>query len=121
MAAYRKTSAKMNNLKSELEIPNTMSMERLRAFAVYEHLTRFIMPLCIAMPGRPNQESPVTKMLCIVDISGIGLKQVWSLRHYLQDLAKLFATSYPEILSRVLVRVQTLVQPVIVLKFDLRS
>lgn len=106
MAAYRKTSADMNYLKSELEIPDTMSMERLRSFAVYEHLTRFSMPLCTAVPGRPDQKSAITKMLCIVDISGIGLKQVWSLRHYLQDLAKLFATSYPEILYRVLVRVR---------------
>lgn len=103
MAAYRKTSEAMKPLKSELKIPDTVSMEMIRAFAVYEHLTRFIMPLCTAVPGRPGSERAVTKILCIVDISGIGLKQVWNLRSYLQDLAKLFATNYPEILSRVLV------------------
>ncbi len=42
-------------------------------------------------------------MLCVVDISGIGVKQVWNLRGYLQDLSKLFATNYPEILDKVLV------------------
>lgn len=104
MAAHRKSSSDMIYLKSELEIPNSVSTETLRAFAVYDHLTRFIMPLCTAVSQRSGRQSAITKMLCIVDISGIGLKQVWNLRHYIQDLAKLFATSYPEILSRVFVR-----------------
>lgn len=76
MAAYRKTSTEMQYLKSELETPNTMSMERLRAFAVYEHLTRFAMPLYTVVPGRPDHENAITQLLCIFDISGIGLKQV---------------------------------------------
>ena len=103
MAAYKKTSTDMKPLKAELKIPDSVSVEMIRAFAVYEHLTRFIMPLCTSVPGRPDHEQVITKMLCIVDISGIGLKQFWNLRGYIQDIAKLFATSYPEILSRVLV------------------
>ena len=94
----------MKDLKSELKIPDSVPMESVRAFAYYEFLTRFIMPLCTRVPGRPNKERAVTKTLCIVDISGISLKQVWSLRGWIQDLAKMFATNYPEILSRVFVR-----------------
>lgn len=117
MAAYKKTSGDMKPLKSELKIPDSVSIEMVRAFAVYEHLTRFIMPLCTGIPGRPNKERAVTKMLCIVDISGMGLKQFWNLRGYMQDLAKLFATSYPEILSRVLVRFRNvLAKPLVVHK-----
>ena len=104
MAAYKKTSAAMKPLKSELNITDPVSIEVLRASTVYDHLTRFIMPLCSAVPGRPNQERAITKMLILVDMSGIGLMQIWSLRGYIQDLGKLFAINYPEILSRVLVR-----------------
>ena len=103
MAAYKKTSTDMKPLKTELNIPDKVSVEMVRASTVYEHLTRFIMPLCTSVPGRPNQERAVTKMLVLVDMSGIGLMQIWSLRGYIQDLGKLFATNYPEILSRVLV------------------
>lgn len=117
MTAYKKTSSDMKQLKSELKIPDSISMEMARAFTVYEHLTRFIMPLCTGVPGRPNKERAVTKILVIVDISGIGLKQVWNLRGYIQDLAKLFATAYPEILSLVLVRFRNiLAKPLVVRK-----
>ena len=116
MAAYKKTSGDMKHLKSELEIPDSVSIEMVRAFAVYEHLTRFIMPLCTGIPCRPNKERAITKMLCIVDISGMGLKQFWNLRGYMQDLAKLFATSYPEILSRVLVRFRNILAKPLVRK-----
>lgn len=103
VAAHIKTSGDMKDLKSELKIPDSVPMESVRAFAYYEFLTRFIMPLCTSVPGRPNKERAVTKTLCIVDISGISLKQVWSLRGWIQDLAKMFATNYPEILSRVFI------------------
>ncbi|KAL8827998.1 MAG: hypothetical protein Q9191_002848 [Dirinaria sp. TL-2023a] len=103
VAAHTKTSGDMKALKSELKIPDSVPMASVRAFAYYEFLTRFIMPLCTSVPGRPNQERAVTKTLCIVDISGISLKQVWSLRGWIQDLAKMFATNYPEILSRVFI------------------
>ena len=104
MAAYKKTSTDMKPMKAELNIPDTVSVEVIRASTIYEHLTRFIMPLCTSVPGRPNPDRAITKMIVLVDMSGIGLMQIWSLRGYIQDLGKLFATNYPEILSRVLVR-----------------
>lgn len=103
MAAYKKSSTEMDNPRSNLKLPGIVSTEMLRAFAVYEHLTRFIMPLCTAASGNSRPEEAITKMLCVVDISGIGVKQVWNLRGYLQDLSKLFATNYPEILDKVFV------------------
>lgn len=76
----------------------------LRAFLVYEHLTRFVMPFCSAISLRENSDVAVTKMLVVVDISSITVRQVWTLRRYLQDLGKIFAVNYTEVLDRVLVR-----------------
>ena len=71
-----------------------------RALAVHDTLTRFVLPLC-SMAGTTT---PVSSCLYIVDISAFGLKQAWSLRKYTQDISKLLATSYPEVIDRVWVR-----------------
>ena len=94
----------MKIARSDLKIPGVVSTEMLRAFCVYENLTRFIMPLCTAVPGRPDPDIPATKMTCIVDVSGIGVRQIWGLRGYIQDLSKIFAINYPEVLDKVFVR-----------------
>lgn len=103
MAAYKRSSADMKIVRSDVKMPRIVSTEMLRAFALYENLTRFIMPLCTAMTDRPDTLDAVTKMVCVVDIAGISVKQVWNLRGYLQDLSNLLATSYPEILDRAFV------------------
>lgn len=61
------------------------------------------MPLLSAVPGRPDSDKLVTKMLIIADISGLDMRQLWNLKRYIQDLSKLLAINYPEILDRVLV------------------
>ena len=76
----------------------------LRAFTIFETLTRFIMPLCSAVPSRKSPDIAVTKMICVVDISGMGFRQFWNLRGYMQDFSKLVGINYPEILDHVLVR-----------------
>lgn len=75
----------------------------LRLFALYENLTRFVMPLCSAVPGRPNPESPVDQSNNIVDISRVGLKQFWNLRNHMQDASQLATAHYPETLDRIFV------------------
>ena len=82
-----------------------MSNDILRVMAIYEHLTRFVMPLCSAIPERAEPDQAVTKMVCIVDISNISIRQVWNVRGWIQDIGKLFAINYPEILDKVFVRV----------------
>ena len=76
----------------------------LRAFTIFDTLTRFFMPLCSTVPDRKYPDVAVTKMLCVVDISGMGLRQFWNMRGYMQDFAKLVGINYPEILDHVLVR-----------------
>ena len=103
MAAFKESSAKMEVKRSDLKMPGIVSTELLRAFTIFDTLTRFIMPLCSAVPNRKYPEVAVTKMLCVVDISGMGLRQFWNMRGYMQDFSKLVGINYPEILDHVLV------------------
>lgn len=96
MIAYSQATS-----KSKAKGPSPSRM--LRLFALYENLTRFVMPLCSAVPGRPNPESPVDQSNNIVDISRVGLKQFWNLRSHMQDASQLATAHYPETLDRIFV------------------
>ena len=107
MAAFKESSAKMEVERSNLKIPGIVSTEMLRAFTIFDTLTRFVMPLCSAVPNRKHSEIAVTKMVCIVDISGVGLRQFWNMRGYMQNFSKLVGINYPEILDHVFVRLSS--------------
>ncbi|KAI4244552.1 MAG: hypothetical protein L6R42_010438 [Xanthoria sp. 1 TBL-2021] len=96
MIAYSQATS-----KSKTKGPSPSRM--LRLFALYENLTRFVMPLCSAVPGRPNPESPVDQSNNIVDISRVGLKQFWNLRSHMQDASQLATAHYPETLDRIFI------------------
>ena len=61
------------------------------------------MPLCSSVPGRANPESPVDQSNNIVDLSKVGLKQLWNLRSHMQEASTLATAHYPEILDRIFV------------------
>ena len=103
MVAFKESSAQMEIKRSDLKMPGIVSTEMLRAFTIFDTLTRFIMPLCSAVPTRKYPDIAVTKMLCVVDISGVGLRQFWNMRGYMQDFGKMVGINYPEILDHVLV------------------
>lgn len=98
MVAYASATS-----KSSVNSPAPSKM--LRLFALYENLTRFVMPLCSAVPGRPNPETPVDQSNNIVDISKVGLKQFWNLRSHMQDASTLATAHYPETLDRIFVNI----------------
>ena len=98
MVAYTSSTSKA---KTKGPSPTRM----LRLFALYENLTRFVMPLCSAVPGRPNPETPVDQSNNIVDISKVGLKQFWNLRSHMQDASTLATAHYPETLDRIFVSI----------------
>lgn len=104
MNAYTSAASKTTS-KSKGDAPSKM----LRLFALYENLTRFVMPLCSAVPGRPNAETPVDQSNNIVDISKVGLKQFWNLRGHMQDASQLATAHYPETLDRIFVGALTAV------------
>ena len=105
MSAYEK-SAKESKTKVESTAAAAgeyTSPKMLRLFALYENLTRFVMPLCTALTDRENPRTPITQSNNIVDISGVGLKQFWNLRAHMQDASTLATAHYPETLDRIFV------------------
>jgi hypothetical protein len=102
MAAYERSSAQTHSkAKGDGQTPAKL----LRLFALYESLTRFVMPLCTTLTDREYPETPITQSNNIVDISGVGLKQFWNLRTHMQDASTLATAHYPETLDRIFVRI----------------
>jgi hypothetical protein len=89
--------------KSPLMQKSKVPTKMLRLFALYENLTRFVLPLCSAIKDRPHSETPVTQSNNIVDISGVGLKQFWNLKGHMQDASQLATAHYPETLDRIFI------------------
>ncbi|KAE9983019.1 hypothetical protein BLS_005036 [Venturia inaequalis] len=95
--AYEKSVSKKAHTESK--VPSKM----LRLFALYENLTRFVLPLCTAIKDRPHPETPVSQSNNIVDINNVGLKQFWNLKSHMQDASTLATAYYPETLDRIFV------------------
>lgn len=100
MAAYEKSA---KDTVSKAETDGKTPGKLLRLFALYENLTRFVMPLCTALTDREHPRTPITQSNNIVDISGVGLKQFWNLRGHMQDASTLATAHYPETLDRIFV------------------
>jgi hypothetical protein len=80
---------------------NSLSPKLRRLFATYEHLTQFVFPLCSQITsGRAYPETPISQTCNIVDISGVSVRQFWSLKSHLQDASVLATAHYPETLGR---------------------
>jgi hypothetical protein len=88
-----------------MNIPKPVSIDSLRPYAIFDNAVRFVLPLCSAVPNRPNPEKPITKAVYVVDISSITLKQVWDLRNWIKNTSGLLADTYPEIVDKILVSV----------------
>lgn len=83
---------------SESDVPSHI----LHFHALYDNLIRFVTPLVSELP-RPNPNIPVSASTHIIDISGVSLKQFFSIRNYLQESSELATKHYPETLGRVFV------------------
>ncbi|TVY48860.1 SEC14 cytosolic factor [Lachnellula occidentalis] len=100
MSAYEKSAVKTH---TKAQTDGKTSPKLLRLFALYENLTRFVMPLSTAMTDRHHPHTPITQSNNIVDISGVGLKQFWNLRTHMQDASTLATAHYPETLDRIFI------------------
>ncbi|KAA8571284.1 hypothetical protein EYC84_000609 [Monilinia fructicola] len=100
MSAYEKSAVDTHTkTKGDGKTPGKL----LRLFALYENLTRFVMPLCTVLTDREHPRTPITQSNNIVDISGVGLKQFWNLRGHMQDASTLATAHYPETLDRIFI------------------
>lgn len=96
MSAYEASAGKAKE-------PGRLPPKLLRLFALYENLTRFVMPLCSAVISRPHPETPISQSNNIVDISDVGLRQFWNLKGHMQDASTLATAHYPETLDRIFI------------------
>jgi len=78
------------------------SAKTLALYAVMENTLNFVFPPCTAL-DRPERDVPVAKSTNIIDLSGVGLKQLWLLKDHIQDASVLANTHCPEILDRTFV------------------
>ena len=60
MAAFKASSAKMDIKRSDLKRSGIVPTKMLRAFTIFDTLTRFVMPLCSAVPNRKYPDIAVT-------------------------------------------------------------
>ncbi|KAG2365158.1 CRAL/TRIO domain-containing protein [Suillus spraguei] len=83
-------------LRKELEsVPSERRYQRI--VALYEAMTRFVLPLCshLAAP------TPVSSVITIIDLEQVSLSAMWSLRSHLQVASTMATANYPETLSTI--------------------
>lgn len=71
--------------------------------ALYENLTRLVLPLVTKIPTRPHNETPLVSSSNLVDVSGVSLMQFFGLRAHLGDASGLATARYPETLAQIFV------------------
>lgn len=98
-------SVLINEISPESEKPVAASLSGpQRALIYHDYLTRFLFPLCSKLTGKPaNDGNEITHCIYLVNIASLTLKQVWDLRNYAQDLSRLLAVNYPEVVDRIYV------------------
>ncbi|KAH8979901.1 CRAL-TRIO domain-containing protein [Lactarius akahatsu] len=93
-----------------------------RIVALWEFMSRFTLPLCSALPHSPlvpsspdapspvtsslpspTSQPPVTATTSIIDLGGVSLGMMWSLRRHLQQASELATAHYPETLHTIAV------------------
>lgn len=95
--AYLKTISSCPS--SNTHRASTLSPEDLHFHALYENLLHFVFPLATELP-RPDMSRAVSASTHIVDVSGVNLRQFWSIRKYLQQASATATTHYPETMGK---------------------
>ncbi|KAJ7290327.1 phosphatidylinositol transfer protein [Mycena rebaudengoi] len=100
IASFERSSTIVKDAPSASDpIPGKLRM----LFALYEHMAEFVLPLCNAIPTRPNPETPISTTSHIVDISNVGLMQFWNLKGHMQAASTIASAHYPETLDRLFI------------------
>ena len=69
---------------------------------LYEAMIRLVSPLCTYLP-HAIEPVPIASVTTIIDLKGVSLKQMWSLRSHLQEASELANQNYPETLGTTVV------------------
>ncbi|KIJ60271.1 hypothetical protein HYDPIDRAFT_32394 [Hydnomerulius pinastri MD-312] len=87
-----------STLRKELDaVPSERRHQRI--IALYEVMTRFVLPLCDHLPHEPL--TPVSSVTTIIDLEGVSLSGMWSLRSHLQQASTMATANYPETLNTI--------------------
>ena len=70
--------------------------------ALYETMTRFILPLCSHLP-HDTSPTPISCVTTIIDLENVSLGALWNWRKHLQESSTLATANYPETLSTIAV------------------
>ena len=91
---------------------------RPNSISLWEFMSRFTLPFCSALPRSPPPSSsaegsttplsqpslpPITATTSIIDLGGVSLGLMWSLRRHLQQASELATAHYPETLHTIAV------------------
>ncbi|THH11663.1 hypothetical protein EW145_g494 [Phellinidium pouzarii] len=94
-------NALTNDIRDEINsVPPERRYERI--VVLYEAMSRFVAPLCTYLP-HSIAPTPVASVTTIVDLAGVSLRQMWTLRGHLQEASVLANANYPETLGTVVV------------------
>uniref|UniRef100_A0A093VEW7 SEC14 cytosolic factor n=1 Tax=Talaromyces marneffei PM1 TaxID=1077442 RepID=A0A093VEW7_TALMA len=98
-------SVPINEISLATEKPVATSLSRpQRALIYHDYVTRFLFPLCSKLSqSEVKEKGETTHCIYLVNIANMTLKQVWDLRNYAQDVSRLLATNYPEVVDRIYV------------------
>ncbi|KIP03736.1 hypothetical protein PHLGIDRAFT_110447 [Phlebiopsis gigantea 11061_1 CR5-6] len=90
-----------SNLQKEL---NAVTTERRyqRIVALYEAMTRFVLPLCTYLP-HSTSPTPISSVTTIIDLENVSLGTLWNWRKHLQEASTLATANYPETLNTIAV------------------
>ncbi|PCH40318.1 CRAL/TRIO domain-containing protein [Wolfiporia cocos MD-104 SS10] len=93
--------ASLAPIKAELDaVPPPRRYQRI--IALYETMTRFVLPLCSALP-HPGAPTPVSAVTTIIDLAHVPLSALWGLRAHLGEASALATANYPETLAAIAV------------------
>lgn len=74
----------------------------LHRVALYEAMTRFVLPLCTYLP-HSTSPTPISSVTTIIDLENVSLGTLWNWRKHLQEASTLATANYPETLNTIAV------------------
>lgn len=69
---------------------------------LYEAMTTLVFPLCSHLP-HSSAPTPVSSATSIIDLQGVTIGNMWSLRNHLQQASTMATTNYPETLNTIVI------------------
>jgi hypothetical protein len=78
-------------------IPGGGADSTFSRIVLYEAMIRFVLPLCDYLPHEPP--TPISSVTTIIDLEGVSLSAMWSLRNHLQQASTMATANYPETLN----------------------